>query len=774
MNEAKKPGKREWVKTAVIIFLAVLLVLTFFSNTIMNANLPEVAVQYVTSGTISAQIRGQATVTASASFDVIMPSSRRVKTVYAKVGRTVEAGDVLFVLAAGDSEEIEVARQELESAEATLQTLQNSLEDQRRSYQRALLQAASDADYTKENRNIKKLSDEIKEKTEERDAIDFSDDALKEAKAALDEAEAEVKKQEAAVAEAEKTVKEAKDAAKEAADTLDAAEGAYLEQKEKVEALEAERTSLENQGEGGSADVEKVLQAWEAAKKAVEDEKVYLEYAEGELEKAREALELAQEALEEAHSLYDEGNARVYAKAMEMIIADYEAEHGEGSFETDFPEQADKDAYFLEKFPDYDNAAAELLKETDPEASDAYYALNDAKKAVKDAENAVSGAERIVENSKNAVLQAEQKEKKAKEAYEAACSGINKQIIEEKNKLETLETAYKAAQKDKAAKDKAVEKAQEDVDNITSGALADANAAKEKAQTVYDAAKADLDEKKTRYDTLNSEISSLEEQLEEAVFQLAEQKKSDELTKKLQNLDFEAQRSEISRTEKDVAKAKEKVAEAQDNLDKLTTGAKETGLELTADVNGVIKAVNVTAGNTPSKGDIVATIEVPDRGYTAEMTVTSEQAQRVSVGEYAQVSMGWWGRSDIQAQLVSMRADPQNPQGGRILIFEVTGSDVESGATLNLAIGERSRSFDTIIPKSAIRSDTNGEFVLMITAKQTPLSTRYIASRVAITKIAEDDTMVAVSGELAYNDCVITTASGPISSGMQVRLADEG
>ena len=249
MNEAKKPGKREWVKTAVIIFLAVL----------------QVAVQYVTSGTISAQIRGQATVTASASFDVIMPSSRRVKTVYAKAGRTVEAGDVLFVLAEGDSEEIEAARQELESAEATLQTLQNSLEDQRRNYQRALLQAASDADYTKENRNIKKLSDEIKEKTEERDTIDFSDDALKEAKAALDEAEAEVKKQEAAVAEAEKTVKEAKDAAKEAADTLDAAEGAYLEQKEKVEALEAERTSLENQGEGGSADVEKVLQAWEAA-----------------------------------------------------------------------------------------------------------------------------------------------------------------------------------------------------------------------------------------------------------------------------------------------------------------------------------------------------------------------------------------------------------------------------------------------------------------------------------------------------------------------------
>ena len=44
--------KREWVKTAAIILLAVLLVLTFFSKTIMNASLPEVATQQVSSGAI--------------------------------------------------------------------------------------------------------------------------------------------------------------------------------------------------------------------------------------------------------------------------------------------------------------------------------------------------------------------------------------------------------------------------------------------------------------------------------------------------------------------------------------------------------------------------------------------------------------------------------------------------------------------------------------------------------------------------------------------------
>ena len=35
-----KEINRGWVKNAAIIFLAVLLVLTFFSNTIMNASLP--------------------------------------------------------------------------------------------------------------------------------------------------------------------------------------------------------------------------------------------------------------------------------------------------------------------------------------------------------------------------------------------------------------------------------------------------------------------------------------------------------------------------------------------------------------------------------------------------------------------------------------------------------------------------------------------------------------------------------------------------------------
>ena len=81
--------RREWVKTAAIIFLVVMLVLTFFSNTILNHSLPEVATANVTSGTINAKIRGSGTVSANETYDVTIKQTRKVASVKVRVGDSV-------------------------------------------------------------------------------------------------------------------------------------------------------------------------------------------------------------------------------------------------------------------------------------------------------------------------------------------------------------------------------------------------------------------------------------------------------------------------------------------------------------------------------------------------------------------------------------------------------------------------------------------------------------------------------------------------------------
>ena len=116
--EEKNTGKRrEWVKNVAIIFLAVMLVLTFFSNTIMNYSLPEVATQMVQRGTITAKIRGTGTVEATDPYNVVAKESRVISSVAVKQGDTVEKDQIIYYLEDAESDELTKAEQELEDLE---------------------------------------------------------------------------------------------------------------------------------------------------------------------------------------------------------------------------------------------------------------------------------------------------------------------------------------------------------------------------------------------------------------------------------------------------------------------------------------------------------------------------------------------------------------------------------------------------------------------------------------------------------------------------------
>lgn len=114
MNE-KQVKKRNWIKNAVIIFLSVMLVLTFFSNTIMNYSLPEVAVQYVQNGTITTKIRGTGVIESGNPYQVEINESRVISVVGVKQGQEVEIGDVLFLLEDKESQELIDAEKQLET-----------------------------------------------------------------------------------------------------------------------------------------------------------------------------------------------------------------------------------------------------------------------------------------------------------------------------------------------------------------------------------------------------------------------------------------------------------------------------------------------------------------------------------------------------------------------------------------------------------------------------------------------------------------------------------
>ena len=205
--------------------------------------------------------------------------------------------------------------------------------------------------------------------------------------------------------------------------------------------------------------------------------------------------------------------------------------------------------------------------------------------------------------------------------------------------------------------------------------------------------------------------------------------------------------------------------------EKIKSLAGEDENVVTANVSGTIDTIDCTAGSTVVKDALLCTIEVPDLGHTLSFSVTNDQAQRLRIGDSATVSNYYWGNS-VTATLTTIRTDPKNPQTNKLLTFDLTG-DVTSGAEMTISVGQKSANYDLIVPNSAIKTDTNGSFVLAVTVKSSPLGNRYTAKRVSVEVLANDDNNSAVVADLSTGDYVITTSSAPVVSGDLVRMADK-
>ena len=117
----RSAARKDWVKNMAILFLTIMLVLTFFSNTIMNYSLPQVATQYVQQGNITPKVRGSGVAEVEDPYSVKAPNGRVISAVNVKAGDEVKKDDVIFELQDAESEELKEARKEYNDAKANFQ-----------------------------------------------------------------------------------------------------------------------------------------------------------------------------------------------------------------------------------------------------------------------------------------------------------------------------------------------------------------------------------------------------------------------------------------------------------------------------------------------------------------------------------------------------------------------------------------------------------------------------------------------------------------------------
>ena len=572
----KKLTKREWIKNIAIVFLVIMLILTFFSNTIMNRTLPEVSTQNVTNGTIQTQVRGDGIVEAEDPYNVEVDETRKIKSVAVKVGDKVEIGDVIYYLAGESSEELTTAKNDLSALH-------------------------NDYDMFLIEKNITL---------------------------------AEAEKIQGGVTTSTTTILHT------------------LEEKDKE-----------------ITEVQKAVDDYTKKKKDLENQQTLSQYDKVDTSAEEAALDKAKEE----------------SKAADSLLAKYDD-----------------------------------LKEDYVEKSDAYNVANAEFVVIEEQYNSTDPSDPAYESIKEEYLA-------AKRANASAWTELSNAAA----KLPTDEQ-YAAAKADADSKKQRVAEAQKNLDNKSA--------------------------------TLDNNSESLKKQIDEINIALEEKnEKLDNLNKARQEyIDTEKDKIDLEKKYQEILKKEKSVKDLED---------KALGGEITAPVAGTIASLKYTAGEKTEAGVSCAVIQIEGKGYTLSFSVNDRQAKSVKVGDEVSVVNNWF-YGEITANLIAIKPDKENPKNGKILMFSISGEDIQEGQNLTLSVGQKSSNYDFIVPLSALKEDNNGTFILIVETKSTPFGSRYIAKRVEVEVLEKDDKNAAVKAELFGYEYVITTSSKPLENGDQVKLAE--
>jgi len=717
--------RRAWVKNAIIIFLAVMLILTFFSNTIMNASLPEVAAQYAQSGSITSKIRTSANVKANSVTTVKIEETRKIKAVAVREGDNVQIGDVLFYLEDAESAELKTAREQLAALE--------------KQYQLKMLVVGYD--YYAEQLAITNKRSEISKAELALSQMTYNAEMIASLEAQLSELEAKQKA-----------------LAKQIA--------AYQKEISKLQGQAADSSLF---GESTADRIAAAQAVYNTAMEAEAAAKLERDRTAAALEAAEDAFEAATEAWEKlgvddsitSDSLADQIAA--LSKTMRRSKEDYERARGRLTDQISDAEIAwgDADWAYYVALSGYNNGLndydlVERRREARDKAEEQYWIVYE--QCMPQIDDLDFNYGRELEDNTEKMQKLEALAKNA--------AGYDK-----------VKTRLETATDDKEAATKAANEAAADYDEKKT-ALTTAQKEYQSLQLLgmLEEYEATLEKLNDQSDLYTDQHDALTEQLAKLEGETVDETKQKELIASLKqelstlqyNLSRKQQENELEdkRAQIEIDELVADINEQKALVKKYEANA--TDAKIVATVAGEVANLTAVAGQETSIGQTMCEIVVTELGYICEVTLSTEQARRVRVGDAVEVTNTWW--ANIKGTLVSLRNDPKNPGGSKIAVISLEG-DVTAGQNLNLTIGEKGQTYDAIVPNSAIREDNNGKFVLVVEAKSSPLGNRYIARRYDVEVLASDDTSSAVSG-LVGSEFIITTSTTPITNGNQVRLVE--
>ena len=212
-----------------------------------------------------------------------------------------------------------------------------------------------------------------------------------------------------------------------------------------------------------------------------------------------------------------------------------------------------------------------------------------------------------------------------------------------------------------------------------------------------------------------------------------------------------------------------KIAKLEEEIAELEAQAKIT--TITAPADGYVYNITASAGDSLNAKDTIAYI-LPETNRICSVTFsfTAAAAQNIYIGMPLEVTSGFIEGCTVS----SIKPDPNDPRGTRIVKCAVDGNDAWPGEEITVNAGKGNDNYKCVVPSSAVNQDNSGYFVYVIEGSSTPLGDKYTVKRVDVTLEATDGASTAIKGEGLdqYDVMIVVRAEKPLEDGQRVRLED--
>lgn len=193
--------------------------------------------------------------------------------------------------------------------------------------------------------------------------------------------------------------------------------------------------------------------------------------------------------------------------------------------------------------------------------------------------------------------------------------------------------------------------------------------------------------------------------------------------------------------------------------------------EIKAPVSGYIYNISISKDDVLTAKQIVTYIlPETDRACSVTFSFSAQAAQNIYIGMSLEVTSGFIEGCTV----ASMKPDPNDPRGTRLVKCIVEGNDAWPGEEITVNAGKGNDNYKCVVPASAVNQDNSNDFVYVIEGSSTPLGDKYTVKRVDVTVEATDGVATAIKGEGLdkYDVMIVIRSEKPLEDGQRVRLED--